>query len=84
VTDIDPGRVVALTEHERARVAERLAGSIAFAKRASQSLAGGVACSWHALGPFTIYGDRAGGSWLWDLDCNGYVAFVAFATAITA
>jgi glutamate-1-semialdehyde 2,1-aminomutase len=73
VTDIDPARVAELTERERARVAERLPGSIAFAKRASQSLAGGVACSWHALDPVTIYGDRGEGSRLWDLDGNEYV-----------
>jgi glutamate-1-semialdehyde 2,1-aminomutase len=84
VTDIDPARVADLTERERARVAERLPRSIAFAKRASQSLAGGVACSWHALDPFTIYGDRAEDSWVWDLDGNGHVEFDAFATAITA
>jgi glutamate-1-semialdehyde 2,1-aminomutase len=73
VTDIDPARVAELTERERARVAERLPRSIAFAKRASQSLAGGVACSWHALDPVTIYGDRGEGSRLWDLDGNEYV-----------
>jgi glutamate-1-semialdehyde 2,1-aminomutase len=73
VTPIDPARVADLTERERARLAERLPRSIAFAKRASQSLAGGVACSWHALDPYTIYGDRGEGSRLWDLDGNGYV-----------
>jgi glutamate-1-semialdehyde 2,1-aminomutase len=73
VTPIDPARVADLIERERARLAERLPRSIAFAKRASQSLAGGVACSWHALDPYTIYGDRGEGSRLWDLDGNGYV-----------
>jgi glutamate-1-semialdehyde 2,1-aminomutase len=73
VTDIDPARVAELTQREQARLAERLPRSIAFAKRASQSLAGGVACSWHALDPYTIYGDHGEGSRLWDLDGNGYV-----------
>jgi glutamate-1-semialdehyde 2,1-aminomutase len=73
VTDIDPARVAELTERERARMAERLPRSIAFAKRASQSLAGGVACSWHVLDPYTIYGDRGEGSRLRDLDGNRYV-----------
>ena len=35
--------------------------SSAFAKRASQSLAGGVACSWHALDPATLYAVRGEG-----------------------
>jgi glutamate-1-semialdehyde 2,1-aminomutase len=73
VTDIDPARVAELTQREQARLSERLPRSIAFAKRASQSLAGGVACSWHALDPYTIYGDHGEGSRLWDLDGNGYV-----------
>jgi glutamate-1-semialdehyde 2,1-aminomutase len=73
VIDIDPARVAELTQREQARLSERLPRSIAFAKRASQSLAGGVACSWHALDPYTIYGDHGEGSRLWDLDGNGYV-----------
>ena len=73
MTRIDPARVAELTEREGANLAERLPRSIAFAKRASQALAGGVACSWHALDPYTIYGDRAEGSHLWDLDGNEYV-----------
>ncbi len=70
---IDPARVEALTEQRSASLAEKLPRSIAFGKRAGQSLAGGVACSWHALEPHTIYGDRGLGSHLWDLDGNEYV-----------
>lgn len=73
MTDIDPSRVAELTAREEARLAERLPRSIAFAKRASQALAGGVACSWHSLDPYTIYGARGEGSHLWDLDDNEYV-----------
>ena len=73
MTDIDQARVAELTEREEARLAERLPRSIDLAKRASQSLAGGVACTWHALDPYTIYGARGRGSRLWDLDGNEYV-----------
>ncbi|MGA9160159.1 MAG: aspartate aminotransferase family protein [Actinomycetota bacterium] len=73
MTTIDPARVAELTEREAATLAERLPRSIAFAKRASQALAGGVACSWHALDPYTLYGDRGKGAHLWDLDGNEYV-----------
>ncbi len=73
MTRIDPARVAELTEREAANLAERLPRSIAFAKRASQALAGGVACSWHALDPYTLYGDRGEGAHLWDLDGNEYV-----------
>lgn len=81
---IDRGRVEELIERQSAALAAKLPRSIAFAKRASQSLAGGVACSWHALDPHTIYGVRGEGSRLWDLDGNelvdlhcGYGAMVA-------
>ena len=70
---IDPDRVTDLTERQEALLAERLPRSLAFAKRASQSLAGGVSCTWHALDPYTIYGVRGLGSRLWDLDGNEYV-----------
>jgi hypothetical protein len=61
VTDIDPARIAELTDREEATLAGRLPRSIAFAKRATQALAGGVACTWHALTPFTIYGMRGEG-----------------------
>ncbi len=71
--EIDPARVEELTQRQEARLAEKLSRSIEFAKRASQSLAGGVSCSWHALDPYTIYGSHGEGSSLWDLDGNEYV-----------
>jgi len=70
---IDPTRVQALTEQQSALLAEKLPRSIEFAKRASQSLAGGVACTWHALDPYTIYGSKGEGSRIWDLDGNEYL-----------
>jgi glutamate-1-semialdehyde 2,1-aminomutase len=71
--DIDPAKVEHLIEEQSAAFAQRLPRSIEFFKRASQSLAGGVACSWHALDPHPIYGVRGDGSHLWDLDGNEYV-----------
>ena len=71
--EIDPARVEALTKEQVALLEERWSGSLEFAKRASQSLAGGVSCAWHALDPYTLYGDRGEGSRLWDLDGNEYV-----------
>ena len=70
---IDPARVAELTARQEALLADKLPRSLAFAKRASQSLAGGVSCTWHALDPYTIYGVRGLGSRLWDLDENEYV-----------
>lgn len=70
---IDPARVEALTREQTDILAEKIPRSIAFAKRASQSLAGGVACTWHALDPHTVYGARGEGATVWDLDGNAYV-----------
>jgi len=71
--EIDRARVEQLIAEQEASLAERLPRSIAFAKRASGSLAGGVACTWHALDPYTIYATRGDGAHVWDLDGNGYV-----------
>ena len=71
--EIDRERVEQLIAEQEAALAERLPRSIAFAKRASGSLAGGVACTWHALDPYTIYATRGEGSEVWDLDGNAYV-----------
>ena len=71
--DVDPAKVEHLIEEESAALARRLRRSIEFFKRASQSLAGGVACSWHALDPHPIYGVRGDSSHLWDVDGNEYV-----------
>ena len=70
---VDPGRVEELTKEQVALLEERWPRSLEFAKRASQSLAGGVSCAWHALDPYTLYGDRGLGSKIWDIDGNEYV-----------
>jgi glutamate-1-semialdehyde 2,1-aminomutase len=71
--EISSERVEQLIREQGAALTERLPRSIGFAKRASGSLAGGVACTWHALDPCTIYGSRGLGSKVWDLDGNEYV-----------
>jgi glutamate-1-semialdehyde 2,1-aminomutase len=71
--EIDRERVEQLIAEQEAALAERLPRSIAFAKRASGALAGGVACTWHALDPHTIYATRGEGARVWDLDGNSYV-----------
>ena len=73
LAEIDPARVEELTKQQVALLAERWPRSLEFAKRASQSLAGGVSCAWQALDPYTLYADRGQGSKLWDLDGNEYV-----------
>lgn len=67
---IDGARLDELIAREEARFLERQPRSVAFLKTASQSLAGGVSCSWHNLTPTAIYGDRGEGSRIWDLDGN--------------
>jgi glutamate-1-semialdehyde 2,1-aminomutase len=69
----DRERIERLIRERESVLAERLPRSIEFAKRATQSLAGGVACTWHALDPYTIYGSRGEASRIWDLDGNEYV-----------
>jgi glutamate-1-semialdehyde 2,1-aminomutase len=73
MVEIDRAKVEELIKDQAAALAEKLPRSIEFSKRAGQSLAGGVACSWHALDPHTIYGVRGEGSRVWDLDGNEYV-----------
>jgi glutamate-1-semialdehyde 2,1-aminomutase len=70
---IDEARVEQLTKEQVALLAERWPRSLAFAERAGRSLAGGVSCAWHALDPYTLYGERGEGSKIWDVDGNEYV-----------
>jgi 4-aminobutyrate aminotransferase-like enzyme len=70
---IDEARVEQLTKEQVALLAERWPRSLAFAELAGRSLAGGVSCAWHALDPYTLYGERGEGSKIWDVDGNEYV-----------
>ncbi len=71
--EIDPAKVEELITEQEARLRERAPRQVAFAERAKRALAGGVACSWHALDPVILYGDRGEGAHLYDLDGNRYV-----------
>ena len=73
MASIDPQRVERLIEERSNAFLEQTPRSAGFAKRASQSLAGGVACSWHALDPATLYAVRGEGPRVWDLDGNAYL-----------
>ena len=73
MVEIDRAKVEELIAQQAAELSEKLPRSIEFFKRAGQSLAGGVACSWHALDPHPIYGARGQGARVWDLDGNEYV-----------
>ena len=73
MVEIDRAKVEELIAQQAAELSEKLPRSIEFFKRAGQSLAGGVACSWHALDPHPIYGERGKGARVWDLDGNEYV-----------
>jgi glutamate-1-semialdehyde 2,1-aminomutase len=83
-TTVERAKIDELIAQQEATFLERNPRSAAFLKAASQSLAGGVACSWHNLSPTPLYGDRGRGSRVWDFDGNervdmhlGYGAMVA-------
>ena len=69
-TAIDAARIEDLIQTERSTFVEQNPRSAELLKRASQSLAAGVSCSWHSLEPHPLYGDRGHGSRLWDVDGN--------------
>jgi glutamate-1-semialdehyde 2,1-aminomutase len=67
---VDDAKLDELIARQEGVLLERNPRSAAYLKSASQSLAGGVACSWHSVEPTTLYGDRGLGSRVWDLDGN--------------
>ncbi|HLB61534.1 MAG TPA: aspartate aminotransferase family protein [Actinomycetota bacterium] len=73
--EIDPGRVEELIRREEAALVDKQPRSIEFYKRASQSLAGGVACGWHDSPPHVVYANYGKGSKLFDLDGNEFVDY---------
>jgi glutamate-1-semialdehyde 2,1-aminomutase len=70
---VDGAKLDELIAQQEAAFLERNPRSAAFLKTASQSLAGGVSCSWHSLQPTPLYADRGLGSHVWDLDGNDRV-----------
>lgn len=67
-TDLE--KIDELIRAEEATLAQMQPASIAFAARATKALAGGVACSWHATDPHTMYGATGSGARIRDLDGN--------------
>ena len=74
-TDVDPGRVAALTARERERFLERTARSGEFFARASAVMPGGVPSQFQANDPWPVYVERGEGAAVWDVDGNEYVDF---------
>jgi glutamate-1-semialdehyde 2,1-aminomutase len=74
-TAIDPARVAALTEREKARHAERTRRSGEFFARASAVMPGGVPSQFQKNDPWPVYVARGEGSRVWDVDGNEYVDF---------
>lgn len=72
---IDRGRLLELTERERAKLLERTAGSQAAYERACAVMPGGVPSSFQAADPRPVYLSHGEGSRVWDVDGNEYVDF---------
>jgi glutamate-1-semialdehyde 2,1-aminomutase len=74
-TAIDPARVAALTEREKARLAERTRRSGEYFARASAVMPGGVPSQFQKSDPWPVYLERGAGARVWDVDGNEYLDF---------
>jgi glutamate-1-semialdehyde 2,1-aminomutase len=72
---MDRQRIGELSEREAERFAERTRASQAMFRRASRTLVGGVASSFHGREPWPVYIERGEGERVWDVDGNEYVDF---------
>jgi glutamate-1-semialdehyde 2,1-aminomutase len=72
---IDPARVTALTERERAVYRERTSRSGEYFRRASQVMPGGVPSQFQLNDPWPVYVERGRGARVWDVDGNEYLDF---------
>jgi glutamate-1-semialdehyde 2,1-aminomutase len=72
---IDPARVAALTEREKARLVERTRRSGEFFARAGAVMPGGVPSQFQKNDPWPVYLDRGEGARVWDVDGNEYLDF---------
>jgi glutamate-1-semialdehyde 2,1-aminomutase len=72
---IDPARVAALAERERARLIERTRESGAYYERAKTVMPAGVPSQFQRNEPWPVYLERGQGSKVWDVDGNEYVDF---------
>src|SRR5215208_5924201 len=74
-TAIDPARVAALTEREKARLVERTRRSGEYFERASAVMPGGVPSQFQKNDPWPVYIERGEGAHVWDVDGNEYLDF---------
>src|ERR671933_1914629 len=72
---IDPDRVAALMERERARYRERTARSGEYFARAARVMPGGVPSQFQRNDPWPVYVERGEGAQVWDVDGNEYLDF---------
>jgi glutamate-1-semialdehyde 2,1-aminomutase len=74
-TAIDPARVAALTEREKATLVERTRRSGEYFARACAVMPGGVPSQFQRNDPWPVYVERGEGARVWDVDGNEYVDF---------
>ena len=72
---IDPNRVAALTERQRAIHHERTAASGRMFERAAEVMPGGVPSQFQKNDPWPVYIERGQGAKVWDVDGNEYLDF---------
>src|SRR3954465_3252624 len=72
---IDPDRVAALMEHERARYRERTARSGEYFARAAAVMPGGVPSQFQKNDPWPVYVERGHGAHVTDVGGNEYLDF---------
>jgi glutamate-1-semialdehyde 2,1-aminomutase len=72
---VDPARVAALTEREKAKLVERTRRSGEYFARASAVMPGGVPSQFQKNDPWPVYIERGEGARVWDVDGNEYVDF---------
>jgi glutamate-1-semialdehyde 2,1-aminomutase len=73
--ELDLERIDRLISDEEARLEAKLRASIEYRAVAERTVAGGVASSWQAAPPHTIYVERGAGNRLWDVDGNEYLDY---------
>jgi glutamate-1-semialdehyde 2,1-aminomutase len=74
-TAIDPARVAALTEQEKAKLVERTRRSGEYFARAGAVMPGGVPSQFQKNDPWPVYVERGEGARVWDVDGNEYIDF---------
>jgi glutamate-1-semialdehyde 2,1-aminomutase len=72
---IDPARVAALTEAEKAKLFERTRRSGEYFNRARTVMPGGVPSQFQKHDPWPVYVERGEGARVWDVDGNEYIDF---------